>query len=113
MIKFSKTEQGKEDILQNYFRYLPFKKDDDKQLLVDLIKVGWKHHRIALTFNHPEILQPKLVQILPFFDNNFVSLSEKESQICWIKKTVPEFAGQDGTVGVSDGMILPAEQAKA
>lgn len=64
-------------MIQNYYDYLPVR--EDQQLLLLSSKIGWKHDRMALTFNFPETCQAKLVQVQPFFDNNNLTLSIKES----------------------------------
>ena len=60
-VKVSHTNGNEDDILSNYFDYLPMR--EDQQLLMSSTKIGWKHRRVALTFNFPETCQAKLVQI--------------------------------------------------
>lgn len=36
-------------------------------------------------FNYPETCEPRLVQVQPWFDDNCISLSQKENQMCWVE----------------------------
>ena len=53
--------------------------------MVEQLKVDWKHRRLALHFNYPNLCLPKKVIVVPYFDDNRVSLSQKSKQICWIQ----------------------------
>ena len=70
---------GNQAMFQTYFNFLPDAVVDvDKCLLVDQCEISLKHRRMALTFNFPETCRPKQVQVLPYFDDNRISLSIKE-----------------------------------
>jgi len=79
------SEGTNKSIFQNYYKFLP-EADEDQVLLIDQIKTGLKHNRICLVFNYPHQCRPKRCQVQPFFDDNKISLSYKEGQVCWIEQ---------------------------